>query len=165
MIASILLAAAFLSTSMAFLHVPQEVAAGIAKLNLSPYQMIATLAVFYILLGLFLEGISITVMSLPITLPLVLAAGFDPIWFGIFMVLCVCSAIDRVVTLVWVMVLLLGLSLVLRVLLVFALCIDGGGTARLIASVTVFCMVLASVLCIPLFVVLCIRLVVAVVLF
>ncbi len=89
MIASILLAAAFLSTSMAFLHVPQEVAAGIAKLNLSPYQMIATLAVFYILLGLFLEGISITVMSLPITLPLVLAAGFDPIWFGIFLVIMV----------------------------------------------------------------------------
>ena len=76
-------------TRMAFLHVPQEVAAGIAKLNLSPYQMIATLAVFYILLGLFLEGISITVMSLPITLPLVLAAGFDPIWFGIFLVIMV----------------------------------------------------------------------------
>ena len=89
MIASILLAAAFLSTSMAFLHVPQEVAAGIAKLNLSPYEMIATLAVFYILLGLFLEGISITVMSLPITLPLVLGAGFDPIWFGIFLVIMV----------------------------------------------------------------------------
>ena len=63
--------------------------AGIAKLNLSPYEMIATLAVFYILLGLFLEGISITVMSLPITLPLVLAAGFDPIWFGIFLVIMV----------------------------------------------------------------------------
>ena len=63
--------------------------AGIAKLNLSPYEMIATLAVFYILLGLFLEGISITVMSLPISLPLVLAAGFDPIWFGIFLVIMV----------------------------------------------------------------------------
>ena len=83
MIASILLAAAFLSTSMAYLHVPQEVAAGISKLDLSPYQLIATLAIFYIVLGLFLEGISITVMSLPITLPLVLGAGFDPIWFGI----------------------------------------------------------------------------------
>ena len=89
MIASILLAAAFLSMSMAYLHVPQEVAAGIVKLNLSPYQLIATLAVFYIMLGLFLEGISITVMSLPITLPLVLAAGFDPIWFGIFLVIMV----------------------------------------------------------------------------
>ena len=89
MIASILLAAAFLSTSMAYLHVPQEVAAGIAKLDLSPYQMILTLAIFYIILGLFLEGISITVMSLPITLPLVLSAGFDPIWFGIFLVIMV----------------------------------------------------------------------------
>ena len=53
MIASILLAAAFLSTSMAFLHVPQEVAAGIAKLNLSPYEMIATLAVFTYYLDYF----------------------------------------------------------------------------------------------------------------
>ncbi len=89
MIASILLAAAFLSTSMAYLHVPQEVALGIGKLNLNPYETIFVLAIFYILLGLFLEGISITVMSLPITLPLVLAAGFDPVWFGIFLVIMV----------------------------------------------------------------------------
>lgn len=89
MIASILLAAAFLSTSMAYLHVPQDVALGIAKLDLSPYQLIFVLAIFYIILGLFLEGISITVMSLPITLPLVLASGFDPVWFGIFLVIMV----------------------------------------------------------------------------
>ena len=89
MIASILLAAAFLSTSMAYLHVPQEVAAGISKLNLNSYETIFVLAIFYILLGLFLEGISITVMSLPITLPLVMAAGFDPVWFGIFLVIMV----------------------------------------------------------------------------
>ncbi len=89
MIAVILIAAAFLSTAMGFLHVPQDVAKAIGAMNLSPYALIAILAVFYILLGMFLEGISITVMSLPITLPLILAAGFDPIWFGIFLVLMV----------------------------------------------------------------------------
>ncbi|MEI4488811.1 TRAP transporter large permease subunit [Frigidibacter sp. MR17.14] len=89
MIAMILIAAAFLSTAMGFLHVPQDVARAISGLNLSPGQLILVLAVFYILLGMFLEGVSITVMSLPITLPLVLAAGFDPIWFGIFLVIMV----------------------------------------------------------------------------
>lgn len=89
MIAVILFSAAFLSTAMGFLHVPQDVAKAIAALNLTPYGLIAILAVFYILLGMFLEGISITVMSLPITLPLILAAGLDPIWFGVFLVVMV----------------------------------------------------------------------------
>jgi TRAP-type C4-dicarboxylate transport system permease large subunit len=89
MIAAILIAAAFLSTAMGFLHVPQDVASAIGALNIEPYQLIIILAIFYVLLGMFLEGISITVMSLPITLPLVLAAGYDPIWFGIFLVIMV----------------------------------------------------------------------------
>ncbi|MBT8414590.1 MAG: TRAP transporter large permease subunit [Boseongicola sp.] len=89
MIAAILIAAAFLSTAMGFLHVPQDVANAIGALDLSPYQLIFILAIFYVLLGMFLEGISITVMSLPITLPLILGAGFDPIWFGIFLVIMV----------------------------------------------------------------------------
>ncbi|WP_163271848.1 TRAP transporter large permease [Chelativorans alearense] len=86
MIVAILITASFLSTAMAYLHVPQQVASYIAHLELSPYELIAVLAVFFIVLGMFLEGISITVMSLPITLPLITAAGFDPIWFGIFLV-------------------------------------------------------------------------------
>ena len=89
MIAVILIAAAFLSTAMGFLHVPQDVAKAIGALDLSPFGLIIILAIFYVLLGMFLEGISITVMSLPITLPLILAAGFDPIWFGIFLVIMV----------------------------------------------------------------------------
>ncbi len=89
MIGIILIAASFLSTAMGFLHVPQDVATAIGALNLSPYQLITILAVFYVILGMFLEGISITVMSLPITLPLIVASGFDPIWFGIFLVIMV----------------------------------------------------------------------------
>ena len=89
MVCSILVAAAFLSTAMGYLHVPQDLAAAIGALGLGPYGLIAILALFYIVLGLFLDGISITVMSLPITLPLIVQAGFDPLWFGIFLVIMV----------------------------------------------------------------------------
>jgi len=86
MVCSLLAGAAFLSTSMGFLHVPQDISAAIGKLGLSPYGLMFVLGIFYTVLGFFLDGISITVMSLPICLPLVVAAGFDPIWFGVFLV-------------------------------------------------------------------------------
>ena len=89
MIAMILVTAAFLSTAMGFLHVPQNVATAIAALDLSPAGLILVLTLFYVVLGMFLEGVSMTVMSLPITLPLVLSAGFDPIWFGVFLVVMI----------------------------------------------------------------------------
>ncbi|GAA5064377.1 TRAP transporter large permease subunit [Roseibacterium beibuensis] len=89
MICSILVAAAFLSTAMGFLHIPQDIARLIGGLNLSAAQLLLLLAVFYVLLGLLLDGISITVMTLPIILPLILAAGIDPIWFGVFLVIMV----------------------------------------------------------------------------
>jgi tripartite ATP-independent transporter DctM subunit len=89
MVCSILVAAAFLSTAMGYMHVPQDVAKLIAGADIGPYGLIALLAVFYIVLGFFLDGISIVVMSLPITLPPVIAMGFDPIWFGVFLVLMV----------------------------------------------------------------------------
>jgi len=86
MVCSLLAAAAFLSTAMGFLHVPQDISKGIATLELSPYGLMLVLGIFYVVLGFFLDGISITVMSLPICLPLVVEAGFDPIWFGVFLV-------------------------------------------------------------------------------
>ena len=89
MICTILTAAAFLSTTMGFLHIPQDVATFIGGMGLSPGGLLVILALFYVLLGLLLDGISITVMTLPITLPLVLAAGIDPIWFGVFLVIMV----------------------------------------------------------------------------
>lgn len=89
MVCSILIAASFLSTTMGFLHIPQNIAELIGGLELSKYSLILTLAIFYIFLGLLLDGISITVMTLPITMPLVYAAGIDPIWFGVFLVIMV----------------------------------------------------------------------------
>lgn len=89
MICSILVAAAFLSTAIAYAGLPQTLARSIAALELSPYTLILILALFYLILGLFLDGISITVMSLPVTLPLAMQAGWDPIWFGVFLVIMV----------------------------------------------------------------------------
>lgn len=89
MISAIMISAAFMSTAMGFMHVPQDISAAIAQFELSPYGLIALLTLLYIVLGMFLEGVSMTVMSLPITLPLVMTAGFDPIWFGIFLILMI----------------------------------------------------------------------------
>jgi tripartite ATP-independent transporter DctM subunit len=88
-ICSLLAAAAVLSTTMGYLRVPQQTSEMIASFDLGQYQLILVLAVFYIILGLFLDGVSITVMSLPITLPLIVAAGIDPLWFGVFLVVMI----------------------------------------------------------------------------
>lgn len=89
MICTILVAASFLSVVMGFLHIPMEVANSISALNLGPYGLILLLTFLYLLLGCLLDGVSLIVMTLPIVLPLVVAAGFDPIWFGIYVVLMI----------------------------------------------------------------------------
>src|SRR5712675_452084 len=61
----------------------------VTSLQLSPFMLIVALIVFYLILGCFLDGFSMIVMTLPIVMPIVKVAGFDPIWFGIFLVLVV----------------------------------------------------------------------------
>ena len=89
MIGLILAGALFLSKAMARLAIPTEVAIAIDAMNLSPYELILILTLFYLFLGCFLDGLSTIVMTLPVTLPLVMAAGFDPVWFGIFLVITI----------------------------------------------------------------------------
>ncbi len=89
MVCAILMCAAFLSSAIGYMHIPRDIALFIKELNMSPYALILCLAIFYIVLGFFLDGISIIVMSLPVTLPVVVQAGFDPIWFGIFLVIMI----------------------------------------------------------------------------
>ena len=89
MIGLIIIGAAMLNSAFGFLGIPKAIAAQIAELGLSPFALIFVLLVFYAVLGMFLDGTSIIVMTLPITLPLVTAAGYDPIWFGIFVVVAV----------------------------------------------------------------------------
>ena len=89
MIGLILAGALFLSKAMAFLGVPRQVADFISAMDLGPFGLIAVLLVFYAILGTVLDGLSAMVMTLPITFPLVVAAGFDPIWFGVFLVVVI----------------------------------------------------------------------------
>jgi tripartite ATP-independent transporter DctM subunit len=89
MIAMILLGASILGSAAAFLGIPRAIADFVAGLGLSPFMLVVALIVFYLILGCFLDGFSMIVMTLPIVLPIVKQAGFDPIWFGIFLVLVV----------------------------------------------------------------------------
>ncbi len=89
MIAFILLGAAFLAVAMGFTGLPRNLASWIGEMGLSPYVLLAVLTLFFIVLGLFLDGISVVVLTTSIIMPMVLAVGIDPIWFGIYLVLVV----------------------------------------------------------------------------
>jgi tripartite ATP-independent transporter DctM subunit len=92
MIGLIVVGAGFLALAMGYLGIPRAVASGIAALQLSPLELILVLVAFYVLLGFVLEGLASLVLTLPITLPLVTQAGFDPIWFGVFVVVTIETA-------------------------------------------------------------------------
>ena len=87
MIGVILVGALFLSKVVARLGIPAEAASIIQGWGLSPYALILVLMLFYLLLGTVLDGLSTIVMTLPVTLPIVVAAGFDPVWFGVFLII------------------------------------------------------------------------------
>ncbi|MGQ3032037.1 MAG: TRAP transporter large permease, partial [Ferrovibrionaceae bacterium] len=89
MIALILAGAAFLTLAMGFTGLPRGLAAFIGSMELTQFQLIMVLMVFYIILGCFLDGISIVVLTIAIVEPMVRQAGIDLIWFGIFIVVVV----------------------------------------------------------------------------
>ncbi|MEB2318724.1 MAG: TRAP transporter large permease subunit [Pseudomonadota bacterium] len=89
MIALILAGAAFLSLSMGFTGLPRALAAWIGELGLSRVELLLALLVFYIILGCFLDGISAVVLTMAVIEPMIHAAGIDPIWFGVFIVVVV----------------------------------------------------------------------------
>ena len=89
MIAFILIGAALLSVAMGFTGLPRNLAAWIGTMGLSPYVLLAVLTLFFIVLGLFLDGISVVVLTTSIIMPMVTAVGIDPIWFGIYLVIVV----------------------------------------------------------------------------
>ena len=89
MISFIIAGAGFLSQVVGFLGIARAVSEYIASLGLSSYSLILVVGIMYLFLGMILDGISIVVMTLPIVLPIVTAAGFDPLWFGIFLVFMV----------------------------------------------------------------------------
>ena len=89
MIALILAGAAFLSLAMGFTGLPRALADGIATLDLTRFELLMVLLVFYIILGMFLDGISSVVLTMAVVEPMVREAGIDMIWFGIFVVVVV----------------------------------------------------------------------------
>ncbi|HSC00053.1 MAG TPA: TRAP transporter large permease subunit [Burkholderiaceae bacterium] len=89
MIALILAGAAFLTLSMGYIGLPRHLAEWIASLGLTQFQLLLALMVFYVLLGCFLDGISMVVLTMGVILPTIQKAGIDPLWFGIFVVLVV----------------------------------------------------------------------------
>jgi tripartite ATP-independent transporter DctM subunit len=89
MIALILAGAAFLTLSMGYIGLPRHLAEWIGSLGLSQGQLILALGMFFILLGCFLDGISMVVLTMGVLMPTIQKAGIDPIWFGIFIVLVV----------------------------------------------------------------------------
>ncbi len=89
MIAFILAGAAFLTISMGFTGIPKLLAVWISSLGLSTYQLLAALTVFFVVLGCFLDGISVVVLTTSVVMPMVYQAGIDPLWFGIFVVIVV----------------------------------------------------------------------------
>ena len=89
MIMFILMGSGFLSLAMGFTGIPRALAEGIGAWELSPLALIAMLTVFYILLGCFLDGISSIVLTMAVIEPLVRTAGFDMLWFGVYLMIVV----------------------------------------------------------------------------
>ena len=89
MIAFILAGSTFLSLAMGFTGLPRNLAIWIETMKFSPYFLIFVLMIFYIILGMFLDGISAVVLTMAIIEPMIRQAGFDMIWFGIFLVIVV----------------------------------------------------------------------------
>ena len=89
MIAFILAGAAFLTVAMGFTGIPRMLAEWIGALGLSQVALLAALTVFFVVLGMFLDGISVVVLTTSVVMPMVQAAGIDPLWFGIYIVIVV----------------------------------------------------------------------------
>ena len=89
MIMLILTGAGFMSIAMGYTGIPNALAAWVDSFHLSPYALITVLTIMYILLGAALDGLSMIVLTTVVVLPMIQQAGFDLVWFGIFLVLIV----------------------------------------------------------------------------
>jgi len=89
MIALILAGAAFLTLAMGYIGLPRHLAEWIGGLGLTPFMLLVALALFYIVLGCFLDGISAVVLTMAVIEPMIRQAGIDLLWFGIFLVIVV----------------------------------------------------------------------------
>lgn len=89
MIAFIVAAAAVLSSAFSFIGIPLYLARIVEAMGLSPYMLLLMLTLFFIVLGCFMDGISILVISSAVVLPMLQSAGIDLLWFGIYAVVII----------------------------------------------------------------------------
>ncbi len=89
MLGILIASSSLLSASIAYLSLPTAISETIVGWNLPPHLLLVILALIYIVLGMFIDGTSMTVMTVPIVLPLVVHAGFDPVWFGVFLIIMI----------------------------------------------------------------------------
>jgi C4-dicarboxylate transporter, DctM subunit len=89
MIMLIVMGAGYLSVAIGYLGITRELTMFVSEMGLSPYMLIFILTLLYLMLGCLLDGFSMIVMTTPIVLPLVQVVGFDPVWFGIYLVLMI----------------------------------------------------------------------------
>ena len=89
MIMLICMGAGYLSVVVGYLGITRQLTLFVTSLGLSPYMLVFILAIVYLFLGCLLDGFSMIVMTSPIVLPMISSAGFDPVWFGIFLVLMI----------------------------------------------------------------------------
>ena len=87
MILLILMGAYFLNFAMGILGIPDQVAAFISDLGVSPYTFVLFLVLLYLILGCFLDALAMMITTIPVLFPVVVAVGFDPVWFGVFIVI------------------------------------------------------------------------------
>lgn len=89
MLCILIAASSLLSSVLAYMHLPQAISDWFAASSFPPYALLLVLALLYVVMGMFLDGTSITVMTVPIVLPMIVASGFDPIWFGVFLIIMI----------------------------------------------------------------------------
>jgi C4-dicarboxylate transporter DctM subunit len=89
MIMMIVMGAGYLSVAIGYLGITRELTLFVTQLGLSAYMLVLILTLLYLVLGCLLDGFSMIVMTTPIVLPLIQVVGFDPIWFGIYLVLMI----------------------------------------------------------------------------
>ncbi|MEP4190256.1 MAG: TRAP transporter large permease subunit, partial [Sneathiella sp.] len=89
----IIIAAYFLNFVLAGIGLTQQLTDFISSFGLSSYAMLGLVILFYVILGFFMETLTLMITTIPITAPIVIAAGFDPVWFGILLMILIETAL------------------------------------------------------------------------
>jgi tripartite ATP-independent transporter DctM subunit len=85
----IIIGASVLNPFLALTHVPATLGDAMTSIGLGPYGVLLLILLTYIVLGMFMDGLAMLVVTTPIFFPIVMGLGFDPIWFGVIAVIVI----------------------------------------------------------------------------